>query len=204
MVFVGTGKLLGVSDLGDTTKQSVYAIVDPLTGTQAYADLRGSLKQLTMTQVGTGANATRTAACTGDHCDASNGWVVDLPDTGERVNVDMVLQYGTLLVGSNVPGSNACDLSGYSYLNSFDYATGEAVATATSNQVSKYLTNSLLVGITTYTLPSRAGQTGAGETYVKPSTADSSGTAVGEQKVAARITPPVGKRTTWREISVGP
>ena len=204
MVFVGTGRLLGVSDLSDTTRQSVYAIVDPMLATQAYSDLRGSLKQLKLTQVGTGASAIRTAACSGDRCDGANGWVVDLPDSGERVNVDMVLQNGTLVVGSNVPGSNACDLTGYSFLNSFDYATGEAVATATSGQVSKYLTNSLLVGITTYTLPSRAGQAGAGESFVKPSAAAASSQQLTEQKVAARITPPVGKRTTWREISVGP
>ena len=32
MVFVGTGKFLGATDVGDLQVQSVYGITDPLTG----------------------------------------------------------------------------------------------------------------------------------------------------------------------------
>ena len=58
-----------------------------------------------------GTTTQRVVACTGTttQCGSTSGWVVDLPDTGERVNVDLKLQLGTLVVASNVPSEAGCD-----------------------------------------------------------------------------------------------
>ena len=80
IVLVGTGELLGSSDVTNTSQQSIYGILDPLTPGPVYAspDLRSALRPLKMTQQGTGAGATRTIACVGTtECARTAGWVVD-------------------------------------------------------------------------------------------------------------------------------
>ena len=110
-----------------------------------------------MTQIGSGAGATRTVACTAampTRAIAPGGWVVDLPDPGERVNVEMKLVLGTLVVGSNVPQTSACSSGGYSWFNYFDFATGLAVTTTPDARVSEYDTSALIVGFDVIRLPS--------------------------------------------------
>ena len=110
MVFVATGKLLGASDTTDVQGQSIYGIVDPVTGSTAFPDLRTALAPLAMTQTGVFPAATRSVTCTGTaaQCGSADGWYVDLRDTGERVNVEMKLRGATLVVGSNVPQIGPC------------------------------------------------------------------------------------------------
>jgi type IV pilus assembly protein PilY1 len=192
-VMFGTGKMLGTGDLTNTQGQSIYGVVDPLTAGTSYTDLRGSLKPLTMTQVGSGATATRTIACGGStaDCNLANGWVVNLPDAGERVNVDMKLQLGTLVVASNVPENSACTIGGYSWLNYVNYSTGMAVANSTGGAASQKLSDSLAVGLNIVRLPD-------GRTVVITTTSDAKQTTIG----APFDTPsPIGKRISWREIS---
>ncbi len=192
-IMFGTGRMLGAGDLTDTQQQSIYGVIDPLTSGTSYTDLRGSLKPLTVTQVGSGATATRTIACGGStaDCNLANGWVINLPDSGERINVDMKLQLGTLVAASNVPQSTACTIGGYSWLNFVNYATGMAVANSTGGAVSQKLSDSLAVGLNIVRLPD-------GRTVVITTTSDAKQTTIG----APFDTPsPTGKRISWREIS---
>ncbi|OFZ88434.1 MAG: hypothetical protein A2V78_01850 [Betaproteobacteria bacterium RBG_16_64_18] len=193
MVFVATGRFLGSGDITDTQKQSIYGIIDPLTATTGYADLRVSLKPMEMTQVGTGSTATRTIDCVGSNaeCNSPAGWVADLPDSGERVNVDMKLQLGTLVVASNVPQNSACTVGGYSWLNYLNYATGTAVSNSAGGAVSQMLSDSLAVGLNIVRLPS-------GQTVVITTTSDAKQTTVG---APFDVPSPTGKRVSWREIS---
>src|SRR3970282_882576 len=97
VIFVGTGRFLGVSDKGDTSKQSIYAIADDLAGNTTVTD-RTPLIQQTITAVGT---TTRTVSSVNvvDWTNPSvRGWFIALPDKAERVNVDPQLQLGTLVV----------------------------------------------------------------------------------------------------------
>jgi type IV pilus assembly protein PilY1 len=192
-VYVATGEYLGPTDVGNTQVQSIYAIRDTLTST-AIPDLRASLTKRTMTTVGT-----ERFTCTGPQqtagdptCDpnVTNGWYVDLIDGGERVNVEMKLQLGTLVVASNVPGNTACEPGGYSYKNYFDYATGLSPAGATEPVGSK-LSSALAVGINVIRLP---------DGRIVVIGMDSSGTP---QTFDAPIASgaPSGKRITWREIA---
>ena len=192
MVFVATGSMLGSTDLSINTAQSIYGIVDPIS-TTPYVDLRASLKPLTMAQVGSGSTATRTISCTGTsaQCNSNAGWYVDLPLTGERVNVDMKLQLGTLVVASNIPANDACSIGGTSWLNYFNYSTGEHVANSAGGKVAQFLSNSLAVGLNIVRLPS-------GKTVVITTTSDAKQTTVG---APFDIPPPSGKRISWREIT---
>jgi type IV pilus assembly protein PilY1 len=182
-VFVATGKYIGASDLASTLTQSVWAIKD--TGTYPVATPRSGLSKLTITNAGDG--LTRTIACT-TNCTTNGGWYVDLPDSGERVNVDMKLQLGTLVVASNVPQNNACNIGGYSWLNFFDARNGLQIA-GSANFGTK-LSDSLAVGINVVRLPD-------GRTVVIATTSDAS-----QQTAEAPIPAgdPQGRRTSWREL----
>ena len=137
-VYVGTGRYLGTTDGADTTTQTIWAIKDPMTSNPTFTDavvtnLRTTLGQRTINNIGSGATAYRTV--TTSSARAGVGWFADLPDLGERVNIDPRLQLGTLVVASNVPLPNACNIGGYSWLNYFNYTTGCAVATSTNASV---------------------------------------------------------------------
>ena len=180
-VYVAAGKYIGASDLSSTQVQSVWAIKD--TGTYPIAAPRSALSQLTITNTGT----TRGITCT-TNCVTNAGWFADLPDTGERVNIDMKLQLGTLVVASNVPQNNACNIGGYSWLNFFDARNGLQIAGAANFGIK--LSDSLAVGINVVRLPD-------GRTVVIATTSDAS-----QQTQEAPIPPgdPQGRRTSWREL----
>ena len=194
MIFVATGKLLGATDLSDTQTQSIYGIVDPLIGNAtAFPNLRSALAPLAVTQVGSGATAYRTVACTGTNaqCNSTDGWYVNLPDPGERVNVEMKLRSGTLIVGSNVPQISACTTGGYSWLNYLSYANGLAVSGSPNLSVSEYTASSLIVGLTVIKLPD-------GTVKAIVTTSDAS-IHLGSPSFFG--TGPGVKRVSWREIS---
>jgi Tfp pilus tip-associated adhesin PilY1 len=202
MVFVGTGKFLGATDVGDLQVQSIYGIIDPLTGSPSFANLRSALVPLALTQVGSGPGTYRTVACSGTaaQCAAPDGWVINLPDAGERVNVEMKLRSGTLVVGSNVPQISACVSGGYSWLNYFNYRDGTALPGGTAGgtglgqqfSVSQQFSNFLIVGITIVKLP------GIGRKPIVYVTGSNSTITPVEFKHGVGDDP---KRVSWREIS---
>ncbi|MDK9701878.1 MAG: PilC/PilY family type IV pilus protein [Sulfuritalea sp.] len=191
VVYVGTGKYLGDSDPATTQVQSVYAIKDVMaapaaTGAPVIADLRATLTKQTITQTGSGLAAVRDVlGC----AVASDGWYVDLPDTGERVNVDMKLQLGSLVVGSNVPIPGACRVGGYSWLNYFGASNGCAV-NSSDTRVGQRLSDSLVVGLNVIRLPS-------GKTVVVATTSDAKQPTLNPPFSVGN---PEGRRLTWREI----
>jgi Tfp pilus tip-associated adhesin PilY1 len=83
------------------------------------------------------------------------GWYIDLPETGERMNVDMNLTLGTLTFASNIPAADSCTNAGRSWVNYVNYKTGLAVP-KTDRKVSVALPTSLVVGLTIVKLPSGA------------------------------------------------
>jgi Tfp pilus tip-associated adhesin PilY1 len=211
MVFVATGRLLGTTDVANTQSQSIYGIVDSFTGSPVYSDLRTVLKPMVLTAVG-GSPPARTIACaTGDaRCASTKGWVVNLPDSGERVNIDMKLALSTLIVGSNVPNNTPCSTGGSSWLNYLDFATGESngsfggtpasggtAATGYGAHASQYSSGSLLVGIGVVRLPS-------GQFKSLLRTSGKEGTAPITGFIKRDLFPPTpapkGKRISWREI----
>lgn len=199
IVMFGTGKLLGVADLdssvaSNSQTQSVYAVKDPepFSSTTLYSNLRNSLAPLSISQSGT----TRTIACTGTatECDRDAGWVLNLKDTGERVNVDMRLAYGTLVFASNVPSADACKIGGYSWLNYVNYRTGMKPSRMPDG-VSTVIQDGLTVGVNMSYINDGNGQ------LVPVANASPSNGDPPVMKTLVPDTPPLsGRRTSWREI----
>ncbi|UCH49939.1 MAG: PQQ-binding-like beta-propeller repeat protein [Betaproteobacteria bacterium] len=157
LVSVATGRYLGASDLADTQTQSIYTIKDETNGVAPATpvDARGGtvVEQVMTDTTDPVGNPIRTITNNAVDLATKDGWRVDLPISGERVNVDPKLQLGTLIVASNIPANDACTAGGYSYLNYFDYKSGSYIASSGTNVVGNKIANSLAVGISVVRLP---------------------------------------------------
>lgn len=149
VVFVGTGRYLGVSDLTDTSPQTIYAIKDPLTSTGwGNPRTQGTFVQQTLSTGTCPAGASVCAPSEQVRIGSSNavnfstngGWYIDLPETSERADTDPQLALGTLAFTTNVLNTSACTTGGTSYLNFLDYRTGGPVSTS-AGVVSVFLGN---------------------------------------------------------------
>ncbi|MDP2792891.1 MAG: PilC/PilY family type IV pilus protein [Sulfurisoma sp.] len=120
------------------------------------------------------------------------GCYVNLPDTGERVNIEPLIINGKIVVATNVPESSACSTGGHSYENVFDYKTCKA-------DLSVELGSALVVGITIVHTAGSGGSS-SGE-YVPLITlannpTPEAGLAVPQPSVAYQ-----GRRLGWRLIN---
>lgn len=195
MVVAATGKFLGISDTSTTQVQSIYGFTDTIGASVVYSDLRASLRTTALTQTGT----IRKTTCAGNatNCALSAGWVVDLPETGERINVDPFIVAGTVVFVSNVPSNSACQAGGHSWLNYLNLLSGRAVASSGNGVASSadevasvYLNESLSVGVNYMVLPDgRVIGTSVG-----------SDTSVTQKEIPVEPPNPIGRRVSWREI----
>lgn len=214
VLFVGTGRYLGVSDLTDPAtqtppgtdafQQSIYAFkITPDAGAKdtLYGNLRNPanlLVQQTITQLsptsrslssGSGANTPALNWST------NNGWYVDLnpggASPGERVNIDPQLVLGTLVVATNVPGGDACSVGGEGWVYQFDYKTGLYVTTYPNQVLATKQTGALIVGLSIYQLQSGSivGQLQRSETVMR------------QQDIYTQGAGPAARRASWREIA---
>ncbi|MDO8305048.1 pilus assembly protein [Herminiimonas sp.] len=136
VVNVASGRYLGISDLTNTSIQSIYALKDNLTETGlGKVRTAGVLVQQTLTTSADG--TTRTTSSNAVDWASKSGWYMDLnpgnKSPGERVNVDMQQQLGLLTVAGNVPKDDACTPGGYAWIYSLDFKTGQFVEGATGN-----------------------------------------------------------------------
>jgi type IV pilus assembly protein PilY1 len=146
VVYVGTGRYLGTTDLADASQQSFYAIKDPLNGTDYGANFRATanvVQQTLTTGTDVSGAIIRTASSNGVNFSTNDGWYIDLPDAGERANTDPALALGTLVFTTNVPNANACTVGGYSWIYYLDYRTGSFVSTSAGQVVARRLGNAL-------------------------------------------------------------
>jgi len=153
LVFVATGSYLTTTDAAVTQTQSTYAIKDTLEDLSSNSSAQSTYidpRNLTTATTPAGplflprylvADTLADGTPIRSTCDTTNcasagstvdwtkqaGWYVDYPELGERVNIDMILSLGTLLVASNVPASNACESGGHSWTNYLDYASGLSI-----------------------------------------------------------------------------
>ena len=200
MVFVGTGRYLGLSDIGDSTQQTIYGIKDKLDAT-SYGDPRAAVNkfvQQTLTVSTCPANLT---ICTAGATVRSNGsplavdlstnggWYVDLPATYERDNTDPILAGGILIVNTNViDNSKVCTVGGSSWQNFFDYSTGGA-APGDQNVTSISLGNAIA------TRPNAVAING--KLYTQTTLSDNSHPPTGPLNVPSNLS---ARRTSWTEL----
>lgn len=185
MVMVGTGRYLGLSDLTDTQRQTVWGIRDntiPL----------GTLRANNMVQQTMAPAIGDTYSISSNPVDLSsgNGWFVDFDQNeGERVNLDPQLLLGTLLVVTNQPeGVSACTVGGNSYKYEFNFCSGVAPLTG-SNEVGHKIGSSIAVGFVAIRLPS--GQLKVITTFAGAEKTTEGVTTGGSGSV---------RRVSWREL----
>jgi type IV pilus assembly protein PilY1 len=154
VVYVGTGRYLGGTDLDNSEVQSIYAIKDSGTSTsvgspRSDVGATGFVQQtLTTTTCPSGSafcdagSQIRTGSSNGVNMATQKGWFVDLPGSYERATTDPQLALGTLAVTTNLLNPSACSVGGTSFVNFFDYKTGAPVPGALG-MVSSFLGNAL-------------------------------------------------------------
>ena len=192
VVYVGTGRYLGISDLTDSAQQSLYAIRDDLSGV-GLGDVRSGngLVQQTLTDVTiTGGERVRTSSSNAVDFATQPGWYIDFPDPGERAVTDLSLDLGTLSLTTNVPTGDACAVGGYSWVYFLDYRTGQAVTSAANQIAGRFLGNTLATRPVVVKLPSGKVvaliRSSAGTTLVREVPIGTSGRPT--------------KRVSWREL----
>ncbi len=198
VVLFGTGLFLQANDKSDATRRSIYAISDLPTATSALTNVKtsGDLVEQTLALV-SGSTTQRnipdpeTVSWT-----TNRGWFVELLEDRERVNVDPILQLGTLVVASNVPDAGsptACTTGGHSWLQYLDITSGSFVNNSQSNPnaiAGHHIGNALAVGINVVKLPN-------GKLITIVTTADTQH-PVQEAPVGTANLPL--RRVSWREL----
>jgi type IV pilus assembly protein PilY1 len=218
VVFVGTGRFLGNSDLTDTQVQTMYAVKDPLvtTSVPGTAIYNGPQASTCGTSTGTNCfvrqivtnttcpNGTPASICSpGDAVrtgsnntvdfNTQSGWFINMPDSGERDNTDSTLALGTLGFTSNTPSSGvACTVIGYSYRWFLNYRTGAPVSSSTTGVLSTKLSDTFATRPVYVRLPTNA---------VVELTRTSDGTTV-TSNVSISAGGGSTRRTSWRELIV--
>ena len=190
VVAFGTGRLLDVSDVNNTDKQSLYVLVDSPTGITAGQWRSASMAQqvLEKRDNGSGVYGYYTSGAAVD-LSTQQGWYVDFDkNAGERVNLDPAIVAGTINVVTNLPSaSSACNVGGSSNLYQFDVCLGKGDA---SGWVGAALSNnSAAVGFIIVSLPSGAKK-------IIATLADGSNKTVS----AGDLKDPVSRRAGWRRI----
>lgn len=131
MVFVGTGQMLGIPDLGNLNVQTIYGVFDPPAG-YATPLTRSDLVQQTLTSASLGSPPVVVATVTNNAVSipTNKGWFIDLTlNTGERVVNAPILKNGTLLVTSTQPSTSTCAGGGISFAYFINFATGSSFTT---------------------------------------------------------------------------
>jgi type IV pilus assembly protein PilY1 len=193
VVYFGTGRYLGFGDISSTAPstaiaQAVYAIKDTGSDLGVLTASGANLVRQTMNTAVTPRTVPTPVAV---DWQLRNGWYVTLP-VGERVNVDLRLQLGTLVALSNEPNDNYCSVGGRSWLYSFDYLSGASVSAANDGTVGQLAGNSIASGVTMIRLPNQKliALVTLADTTVRPMNPGTKvGTGVGTRRVS------------WREIN---
>ncbi len=187
MVFAGTGKYLGVSDLSDTQRQTMYGIKDSTTSHSAFRT-SGAVQQSFAPLGGGGYTITSNAV----DLAATPGWYVDFDqNTGERVNLDPQLVFGNLLVVTSQPADiSACTTGGNSYKYEFSYCSGSFLLASPNQQVGAKLASSIVVGFIVIRLPSGALKVVTTFASGEKTTSEVTGSSTGKVR-----------RVSWRELT---
>jgi len=110
MLYVGTGRYLGASDLNATTStriQTVYGIVDDGT---VYALSPRNLSPTFVAQTISGTQVSRNTVT----YPTNKGWYLDFP-AGQRVLTDIQAAFGTLIFNTTYPSVTTCSSASYQY-----------------------------------------------------------------------------------------
>ena len=219
IVYAGTGRFLGTSDVSDTQTQSFYADQGPM-GTTAYGNIRASGSWIQVQQtlyrrdlskrrrervLRRGGDCPDNSSSNAVDWTTQNGWYHGLPDRRRACRQHPSLELGTVAFTTIRPASasaNACGIStdtAASFLYALDYTTGGAIP-GTGGVAGVSLGSGLATAPTVVELP-------GGIVKVIVRVADGSGTGTdmgGTRVLQPPIKPPVStggtRRVSWREL----
>ncbi|MGB5339591.1 MAG: PilC/PilY family type IV pilus protein, partial [Gammaproteobacteria bacterium] len=126
MIYFGTGIYLQSTDLADTSSQTFYGLLDngnQLTG-RATSDLAPQTVILQSSKVFKPGDPAIDFRVTSDNAVGSRGWLMDLPDTGERSVSVPILRAGRIIFVTITPDANVCKSGGTSWLMELEALTG--------------------------------------------------------------------------------
>jgi type IV pilus assembly protein PilY1 len=151
MVFVGTGELLGIPDLGNYQVQTIYGIYDPPSGYATPLNrFNATMVQQSLANESLDGQTVRIVTSNAVSIPTNKGWYIDLDavsggtvgvstsgavtitggtvtDQGERVITDPRIESGGAIVLTTYqPTDNLCTAGGSSFLMVLNYATGSS------------------------------------------------------------------------------
>jgi type IV pilus assembly protein PilY1 len=200
VVAFGTGRLLDLTDIASTDVQSTYVLKDSGTPISAAQWRSSTMARQSLAKI----NNTSTAySINGVPIDLATqqGWYLDFnQNSGERVNLDPQVIYGSLNMVTNMPSSSSsCKVGGTSNVYQLNVCTGEPLIEVTVDAVG----NSTEVMAAGRTLSNAAAVVGS-TIITTPSgnavqiTIDASG-KMDSGPVHAAISPPA-TRSGWRRV----
>jgi type IV pilus assembly protein PilY1 len=207
VVYIGTGRYLGASDVADTGQQSLYAVKDDLTAT-GIGNANTAACMVSQTLSVLDANTRVVTSNNAVDLNVKCGWRLNFnpgnTTPGERVNVDMKLQLGVLGLITNIPENSICTIGGSSFIYFFDFAKGTNVgdfveitdvngvpSAHASNKVGERVGSSTAVGMNTYRLPD-------GRVVTTVTTADGRYPVYGNPSYTGSLAQT--RRVLWREL----
>ena len=192
VVYVGTGRFLGASDVGTADQQSIYAVVDNLTAT-GLGDVRAGTDLVKQPVDTTTSPRTVGSKDTLMNWGEKKGWFADLPTSKERVNVDPLLVANTLLMVGNIPGtmSSDCEKPGdnQSWLYSFNIITGSGTSVGLGT---------LVAGLGAIQTPPKDDGSGGGD--IVGVVTDTKGRIISPKITPLTTSGEPARRSTWREL----
>ena len=222
VVYVGTGKFLGVTDISDTQFQSFYAVIDSggsTTLTTPRTTGSGFVKQVLTNgtcpmgapaSVCTQGQTVRTSTSNPVDWTLNKGWYMDFLGAGERASTDPSLGLGTLLFTTNLPSLTSGSVCGdpstsgaKSFLYALNYKTGGAVSNSSG-------VAGVSLGDGAVTRPVMILMAdGTVRALTRVSNGLSSGNGSTDQGQTVITTPPIDKgagsglrRVSWRELTM--
>jgi len=124
MVYFGTGRYLGKTDVTDTSMQSFYAIWDDDHNGFGRDDLlEQSIIHVNLTQF-PATDARVSSNHTIQWKDGRRGWYMDLPESGERVHQQPLLRNGRIIFVTVTPSEDPCLSGGTSWLMELKASSG--------------------------------------------------------------------------------
>lgn len=131
MIYFGTGKYLGNSDIGNLATQTVYGLLDNGSAITSRSSLQSQTFVYEGDRTESDPSDVRVASTqTVDYSGGKGGWYLDLlppgasTGVGERVVSVPLLRHGRLIVTSIVPSADACKQGGYSWITEIEALTG--------------------------------------------------------------------------------
>ncbi len=154
VVYIGTGRYLGATDLATTAtsatkSQGIFAIKD--TGADL-GNLQAASANLVEQTLDSSTSPSKIPNPQPVDWASKTGWYVKLP-IGERINVDLKLQVGSLVGVSNTPIDDYCYTGGSSTQYVLAYKDGTAISSQVQKNVGTPVGSSLATGVAVIKLP---------------------------------------------------